>query len=287
MVLEVDEDSLPTLAPDPLMRDWLTRAAITSLAMVPLVVAGSLIGAVVLATAGDRRPYDGSDVPFLEDIAARAGAAIAHVRTVRRSHEVAVDLQRALLPASPPVFPDRAGGWALSRRRARRRGRRRLVGRRRHGWRPDGAGRRGRVGPRGPRGRCDGAGSGCHASHELRADGPAGRARGTRRTAGRTGHALGCASRSRLRASSQPCTASSSRAPRRCGSLAPVIRRRWSGCRTGRRTWRMSGRVRPSGCRWAAGAKCACRSRQVRQSRCSPTAWSSPGRKTSMKASLT
>ena len=107
MVVDVDEDSLPTLAPDPLMRDWLTRAAITSLAMVPLVVAGSLIGAVVLATAGDRPPYDGSDVPFLEDIAARAGAAISHARTLRRSHEVAVDLQRALLPASPPAFTDR------------------------------------------------------------------------------------------------------------------------------------------------------------------------------------
>ena len=107
IVLEVNEGSLPSLAPDQRMRDWISRPGITSLAIVPLVVAGSLIGAVVLATAGPRRPYDSSDVPFLEDIAARAGAAIAHVRTVRRSYQVALDLQRALLPASPPVFRDR------------------------------------------------------------------------------------------------------------------------------------------------------------------------------------
>ena len=105
-VISVNERTLPALAPNPASQRWLSDARATSLAVVPLVVAGSLTGVLVLVSTGDRAPYGNADLPFLEDVAARAGAAVTHVRTVRHSFQVALELQRALLPAAPPVFPD-------------------------------------------------------------------------------------------------------------------------------------------------------------------------------------
>lgn len=84
---------------------WLQDAAARNLAVVPLVVAGQLAGAVLLMAAGRRQPYRPADVAFLEDVTARAGAAIAHLRTNQHQRQIALNLQRALLPARPPALP--------------------------------------------------------------------------------------------------------------------------------------------------------------------------------------
>jgi anti-sigma regulatory factor (Ser/Thr protein kinase) len=106
VLIPLDLDDLSVVAPDPDAAAWLSAAQANCIALVPLVVAGTLTGALVLVSAADRAPYVAEDVPFLEDVAARAGAAVGHVATVRRQRQVALDLQRALLPAVPPRQPD-------------------------------------------------------------------------------------------------------------------------------------------------------------------------------------
>lgn len=87
---------------NPAGAEWLSAARGHTLAVAPLVVGARLTGALVLLAVGDRPPYDDKDLPFLADVAARAGAAITQLRTMRRQRDVAVDLQRGLLPAEPP-----------------------------------------------------------------------------------------------------------------------------------------------------------------------------------------
>ncbi|HYJ75556.1 MAG TPA: SpoIIE family protein phosphatase [Kineosporiaceae bacterium] len=91
-------------AVDPTSRSWLDRAGASTIVVVPLVVAGELAGALVLSDGAHRRPYEEADLPFLEDVAARAGTAVAHVRSVRAQWQVALDLQRALLPGVLPAL---------------------------------------------------------------------------------------------------------------------------------------------------------------------------------------
>jgi serine phosphatase RsbU (regulator of sigma subunit) len=97
--------SLPSLTPDPATADWLRAAAVHSIAVVPLVAAGTLTGAVVLLTAGARPAFADIDLPFLQDVAARAGVAISQVRDARHHRDIALKLQRALLPQTPPSLP--------------------------------------------------------------------------------------------------------------------------------------------------------------------------------------
>jgi anti-sigma regulatory factor (Ser/Thr protein kinase) len=85
-------------------RTWLDRAGTSTIVVVPLVVAGEFSGALVLADGRSSSPYRDEDIPFLEDVAARAGAAVAHVRSVRAQWQVALDLQRALLPSALPAM---------------------------------------------------------------------------------------------------------------------------------------------------------------------------------------
>ena len=90
---------------DPVSLAWLDAAGCTTLVVLPLTTAGMLTGALVLAGTRPRHPFGPADLPFLEDTAARAGVAIAALRDQRRQRQIAVDLQRALLPDSPPALP--------------------------------------------------------------------------------------------------------------------------------------------------------------------------------------
>jgi hypothetical protein len=105
VIVPVDDSTLPSLAPLPATRAWLSGARANSLVLVPLVVAGKLTGVMLLLAAGDRQPLRETDLRLFEDIASRAGAAIAQVRTARTQREVAAELQRALLPTAPPRPP--------------------------------------------------------------------------------------------------------------------------------------------------------------------------------------
>jgi hypothetical protein len=97
-----EADAVP--APSPTDR-WLGAAEGHTIAVLPLAVAGELYGGVVLLSAGDRPPYTPADVPFLEDVAARAGAAVTHLRIFDQQRQIARHLQRALLPDVPTTLP--------------------------------------------------------------------------------------------------------------------------------------------------------------------------------------
>jgi hypothetical protein len=105
MIFPVETSTLPSLAPDPAAAEWLRAAAVHSIAVVPLVAAGTLTGALVLLAAGERPAFADIDLPFLQDVAARAGVAISQVRGSRHHRDVALKLQRALLPQAPPSLP--------------------------------------------------------------------------------------------------------------------------------------------------------------------------------------
>jgi serine phosphatase RsbU (regulator of sigma subunit) len=105
LIFPVEESTLPSLAPDPASADWLRAAAVHSIAVVPLVAAGTLTGALVLLAAGARPAFADIDLPFLESVAARAGVAISQVRAALQQRDIALKLQRALLPPTPPSLP--------------------------------------------------------------------------------------------------------------------------------------------------------------------------------------
>lgn len=84
---------------------WLRSAGAHNVAVIPLIVAGQMTGAVVLTSAGTRSRYRTADTAFLEDVAARAGAAVSHVRIYQHQRQTALTLQRALLPSAPPPMP--------------------------------------------------------------------------------------------------------------------------------------------------------------------------------------
>jgi hypothetical protein len=105
MIFPVETSTLPALATDPAAAEWLRAAAVHSIAVVPLVAAGTLTGALVLLAAGARPAFADIDLPFLQDVAARAGVAISQVRGARHHRDVALKLQRALLPQAPPSLP--------------------------------------------------------------------------------------------------------------------------------------------------------------------------------------
>jgi hypothetical protein len=112
VIIPIDEASLPAVAREPGTAEWLIAAKANSVVAVPLVVAGTLTGVLLLMAAAERLAYREQDVPFFEDIAARAGSAIVQVGSARRQRDVAIDLQRALLPGAPP---DVAGISAAAR----------------------------------------------------------------------------------------------------------------------------------------------------------------------------
>jgi PAS domain S-box-containing protein len=108
LVLPVNDVSMPVVAPDPASARWLSAARAHSIAVAPLVVAGEVVGALLLLAVGDRPAYEEGDLPLLVDVAARAGAAVGRVATQRRQQEVALGLQRALLPTAPTALPGAA-----------------------------------------------------------------------------------------------------------------------------------------------------------------------------------
>jgi GAF domain-containing protein len=105
LVLIDPAQTSPGEAPGSPTRHWLDQARARNLAVVPLSIGGELAGALVLLAVGDRPAFRQEDAPFLADIATRAGAAVAQHRTAAQQRELALQLQRSLLPSAPPSLP--------------------------------------------------------------------------------------------------------------------------------------------------------------------------------------
>ncbi|MFD8203413.1 SpoIIE family protein phosphatase [Streptomyces sp. NPDC059701] len=73
-----------------------------ALITVPLRARGAVLGVVSFWRAGRSEPFDEEDVPFAEELAARAAVALDNARRYAREHAMAVTLQRSLLPRDLP-----------------------------------------------------------------------------------------------------------------------------------------------------------------------------------------
>lgn len=105
LVVPVDADTIADLAPSPEARAWLKAARASSLALVPLVVAGRLAGGLVLVSSHPRPSYQAPDLEFVREVTNVAGACIAEVGARQQDRRSAMRLQQALLPDRPAPIP--------------------------------------------------------------------------------------------------------------------------------------------------------------------------------------
>ncbi|MGI8758783.1 MAG: GAF domain-containing protein [Acidimicrobiales bacterium] len=105
VVADVDDRALRRSTDDPEQLELLRRLAIRSGVAVALEAADNAVGVLVLGMAGSGRRFRAADIPFVEDLAARAGMAIANARLHRGRTEVARTLQKSLLPHGLPLIP--------------------------------------------------------------------------------------------------------------------------------------------------------------------------------------
>jgi PAS domain S-box-containing protein len=81
------------------------RLGVRSFITVPVVTpTGEVVGALTCAldATAVRERYGSEDLPFVEEVGRRAGAAIANARLYERERRIAVELQAASLPAALP-----------------------------------------------------------------------------------------------------------------------------------------------------------------------------------------
>lgn len=79
------------------------EAGIRSVIAVPLRARSRVLGSLVLCLTGEDRAYDERDLELASDIGRRAGLAVDNARLYGKEHDVAVALQRSMLPALPDV----------------------------------------------------------------------------------------------------------------------------------------------------------------------------------------
>ncbi len=81
-----------------------------SAVVVPLSARGRTLGAITLVRAETGRPYTAADLLVAEDLGRRAGVAIDNAQLHSQTRNVALHLQRAVLPATLTGFP----GWQIA-----------------------------------------------------------------------------------------------------------------------------------------------------------------------------
>ncbi|MFJ3582660.1 SpoIIE family protein phosphatase [Streptomyces sp. NPDC090127] len=74
-----------------------------SLVAVPVLARGVVLGMANFWRSGTEEPFDEEDLNFAEELTARAAVSIDNARRFTREHEMAVTLQRSLLPR---ILPD-------------------------------------------------------------------------------------------------------------------------------------------------------------------------------------
>ncbi|MFL6137689.1 MAG: SpoIIE family protein phosphatase [Frankiaceae bacterium] len=98
LVPVVDDERLARTSPTPDSAAFGRAVGLRSTIVVPLLARGTVLGALSFATSVSRRTYDEQDLELASDIAARAAAALDNAQRYEREREVALALQRSLLP---------------------------------------------------------------------------------------------------------------------------------------------------------------------------------------------
>ncbi|WP_405401917.1 SpoIIE family protein phosphatase [Streptomyces sp. NBC_01104] len=88
--------------PDPAQSARILEFGFHSLLSVPLHARGVILGMANFWRAQNEAPFDAEDLSFAEELVARAAVSVDNARRYTREHEMAVTLQRSLLPSALP-----------------------------------------------------------------------------------------------------------------------------------------------------------------------------------------
>jgi serine phosphatase RsbU (regulator of sigma subunit) len=100
---DLDDEALSRIARDEEHLAALRALDIRSALVVPLRARGRTIGAMTFAFSSSGRRHTEGDLAVAEDLGRRAGLAVENVRLYEAQREIALTLQRSLLPASLPA----------------------------------------------------------------------------------------------------------------------------------------------------------------------------------------
>jgi PAS domain S-box-containing protein len=167
LVNEIPDELLEQSIPDAEQLAAVRAIGMRSGLVVPMVAAGTAIGAITLVNAESRRTFSQADLELAEELGRRAGTAVESARLYTERSQIADTLQSSLLPAELPAIPGYALASLLPAGGGGELGGRRLLRRRRDRARMDDH-RRGRRGARG-RGRGAHRPGAVHDAHERAA----------------------------------------------------------------------------------------------------------------------
>jgi PAS domain S-box-containing protein len=102
LVPHATDQDLPRIARDPAAAALLAQAGVHSYLAVPLIARGEVLGAVDFIRARNPLPFDEDDATLAGELAARAAVCIDNARWFQSVRNIAVTLQRSLLPDHPP-----------------------------------------------------------------------------------------------------------------------------------------------------------------------------------------
>ena len=107
---EITDEVLVAAASNEEHLSLLRAVGFRSVLLAPLRARGRTLGVITLVTAESLRRFEESDTEFAQQLAARAAIAVDNARLATARREIAVTLQRSLLPDAVPQLP----GWAVA-----------------------------------------------------------------------------------------------------------------------------------------------------------------------------
>jgi GAF domain-containing protein/anti-sigma regulatory factor (Ser/Thr protein kinase) len=110
LIMDITDEMITQATRDPEHLELSLQLQLRSAMVVPLTVRDRVIGTLALFYAESERRYSAGDLPFAEDLAQRAATAIENARLFSETREIAVRLQRALLPELIAPVP----GWDIA-----------------------------------------------------------------------------------------------------------------------------------------------------------------------------
>lgn len=103
---EVDDALLAETANDPEYLEITAQLQIRSCVIAPLEARGRVLGSISLVYTEQEKSYDDADLALARDLGRRAGLAIDNARLYEQRDNIAIMLQRSLLPPYLPQIPD-------------------------------------------------------------------------------------------------------------------------------------------------------------------------------------
>lgn len=110
LVAEITDEVLVTAARDEEHLKLARSLDLRSSLIVPLSARGRILGAITMLRTSDHPPYTQADLVLAQDLARRAGTAIDNANLHRQAQDVALQLQRAILPADLSAVT----GWQVA-----------------------------------------------------------------------------------------------------------------------------------------------------------------------------